>query len=190
MIEPLHVPNAQPDAPSSRLKVSTVLVYQDCPHLRLGRAYLQSLSHHYCWPPSFTASEWKFEMLASPKLRDLAAVEAQESHLVVITTDSGSDLPESVKAWLESWCSTKPSAQGVLVVLISERVGYSAVHWPDFLYLEAMMNGCGWRLLVYATGWSPEDGDHFCLADARRVTSAGLLVVEISSETATFAQDT
>src|SRR5437879_383897 len=50
---------------------------------------------------------WKFEVLAIPKLRELAAKDAAMADLNIISCHGRADLPGDVKAWIELWLGEK-----------------------------------------------------------------------------------
>jgi hypothetical protein len=108
----------------------------------------------------------------------MRATEAEHLRFVVIAAGSGGGVPDGVKAWLECWCSTRAEDQGTFVVVLSVHPGCADARWPDYGYLETKTSGCGLRFVVYASGWYPENDGSFCLADARRLTSTGLVAVE------------
>jgi hypothetical protein len=178
MNEPYDFPGPESDTPGTQAPLPVILVYRDHAHERLGRKCLESLSLQLGRQENITVTEWKFEMLASPALRAIAAAEARQARLAVLATGSAGGLPVEVKEWVELWCSTRTTDQGTLVVLLSEQSRCPASQWSDYSYLETKMNSCGTRLEVYVTRWSGEYDDHLCPADARRVTSAGLFIIE------------
>jgi hypothetical protein len=168
-------PTPDPAGPRS---TTVVLVYQDAPHERLGRTCSEMLSSHLGWNGSARLSEWKFEMLDFAKLRPLAAEEAQAAQLLVLATDCLSTLPAGVKAWIESWAADSSSPDSALVVLLSDVAGGAPTRWPDYTFVQSKADQFGRKLIVFATGALPENGDRFSLANSRRVLATGLCVVE------------
>ncbi len=168
-------PTAHPARPRS---TTVVLVYQDAPHERLGRTCSELLSSHLGWNGSARLSEWKFEMLDFAKFGPLAAEEAQAAQLLVLATDCLSALPAGVKAWIESWAAVSSSPESALVVLLSDVDGWAPTRWPDYTFVQSKADQFGRKLIVFATGVLPEDGDRFSLANSRRVLATGLCVVE------------
>jgi hypothetical protein len=155
-----------------------LLAYLDSAHGDLAKSYWDQLSHDKADFGRVVVSEWNFDMLNNRALMPVAAAEAEQASLVVIATESTGGLPNGVRSWFESWCSTKPSRHAVVAILLSEHSGFSAGHCPDYPYLETHTAVNGRRLIAYATGWTPDDGGQFCLAAARLVTPAGLVAVE------------
>jgi hypothetical protein len=60
----------------------------------------------------FANQMWKFDVLAVPKLRDIAAKDAAAAEIVIVSAHEGRELPAEVKAWIEQWliCKTEASA--------------------------------------------------------------------------------
>jgi hypothetical protein len=181
-------PHTQPRSAGTLGSFSVVLAYRDNAHARLGTTFCEGLLRYLGCARNVAISEWNFGMLATPALRVIAASEAEQARFVVVATDSGDALPEDVKAWFERWCSCRPLEQGTIVVLLSAHSGSADALWPDYGYVQDKANGCGRHFIVYASGWHPEDDAFFCLADARRVTSTGLIAVEGSHEVTEFSR--
>jgi hypothetical protein len=159
-------------------RAMVVLVYQDARHERLGKTYWEGLSHYLGWNGAARLTEWKFEMLACAKLREMAATEAQEAPLVVLAADSAGGLADAVKTWFERWATGGNTSRSVLVVLLTEVLGCPAAGWPDHAYVQSIASQCGRKLVVYASGFAAESSNPFCLADARRLVPPGLVAVE------------
>lgn len=53
---------------------------------------------------------WKFDVLALPKLREMAAKDAATADIIIISCRGGSELPNSVKNWIELWLAEKRAA--------------------------------------------------------------------------------
>jgi hypothetical protein len=62
---------------------------------------------------------WKFDALAMPSLREMAANDAAMADVIVIATRGEEDLPADVKAWSELWLGRQSSAFA-LVALFTE----------------------------------------------------------------------
>jgi hypothetical protein len=165
-----------------------LLAYLDSAHGNFAKSYWHQLSHEKATFGKVVVSEWNFDMLNNRALMPVAATEAEHASLVIIATESTGGLPNGVRSWFESWCSTKPSRRAVVAILLSEHSGSSAGHCPDYPYLETHTAVNGRRLIAYATGWSPEDGGQFCLAAARLVTPIGLVAVEKFPELAMLSE--
>ena len=73
----------------------------DCLTRNLGREY------------RLTNQMWKFDILSIPKLREIAGNDAAGADIVIVSC-RGDELPEHVKAWMESWL---PQGENVLALV-------------------------------------------------------------------------
>jgi hypothetical protein len=64
----------------------------------------------------FANQMWKFDVLAVPKLKEIAAKDAAAAEIIIVSAHEGNELPKEVKAWIEMWLSYKTEA-GALVAL-------------------------------------------------------------------------
>ncbi len=157
-------------SPTTRSQFPAVLAYRDTLHERLGRVFLQTLKHELAESAEMAVTDWKFEMLANPALRRIAAMEAVDASLLVISTDSDDPLPKGVKDVVAAF-STGSRSTSVLVVLLVETPGRSAASWPDHLCVQDMLKEGGRRLMIYVSERDVEESGQFSSADLRRVDS-------------------
>ena len=59
---------------------------------------------------------WKFDVLAIPKLREMAAKDAAAADIIIISCRGDSDLSAPLKAWIESWLADKRSALALVAL--------------------------------------------------------------------------
>jgi hypothetical protein len=59
---------------------------------------------------------WKFDVLALPKLREMAAKDAAAADIIIISCRGDSDLSAPLKAWIESWLTDKRSALALVAL--------------------------------------------------------------------------
>jgi hypothetical protein len=50
---------------------------------------------------------WKFDVLALPKLREMAARDAAEADIIIVSAHGAIELPTEVKLWAEEWLAEK-----------------------------------------------------------------------------------
>ena len=83
---------------------------------------------------------WKFDVLRTPELRDVATAEAARADMILIATRGAGELPEEVKIWIDAWLARKGkvrNGQTALTVLFDAPpgdVGTSAL--VQFAYLQ------------------------------------------------------
>lgn len=63
-------------------------------------------------------SMWKFEILRSAKLREMAAVEATEADAIIIAAHGTSPLPDEVTSWVDAWIPLRGDHPAALIVLL------------------------------------------------------------------------
>jgi hypothetical protein len=95
-----------------------VLLYSDRGTAKLGKEVAQSLCEKL--GPGFQArqSSWNAELLRSPKLRALSALEAGNSDLVIVAMDEGDPLRADVRSWLDLWRCRGRTGPAALVALL------------------------------------------------------------------------
>jgi hypothetical protein len=76
---------------------------------------------------------WNFALLADPHLADLAASEAQEADMVIISAHDLTALPGQVRGWLETWLPERKGAQAAFVVLLGDEQPEDV---PEFLVVR------------------------------------------------------
>lgn len=67
----------------------------------------------------FANQMWKFDVLAVPKLKDIAAKDAAAAEIIIVSAHGGRDLPAEVKSWIEMWLGYRTEA-GALVGLFDD----------------------------------------------------------------------
>jgi hypothetical protein len=60
---------------------------------------------------------WKFDMLELDKLQDMAASDAAEADIIIISTSGAGELSLGVQQWVELWLSRKQGESSALVSL-------------------------------------------------------------------------
>lgn len=97
--------------------INVVMVYEDyATGLRAKRLY-DNLCRQLEPECEVNQSMWKFEVLAVPRLGTVAAEEAAEADMVIISLSGESELPGRVKDWLETWVGEKAGQSSALVAL-------------------------------------------------------------------------
>jgi hypothetical protein len=70
----------------------------------------------------FANQMWKFDVLAVPKLKEIAAKDAAAAEIIIVSAHEGRQLPKEVKAWIELWLSYKTQATALVGLFGSESV--------------------------------------------------------------------
>src|SRR6266542_491555 len=62
----------------------------------------------------FANQMWKFDVLAVPKLKEMAAKDAAAAEIIIVSAHEGRELPAEVKSWIEMWLSYKTEASALV----------------------------------------------------------------------------
>jgi len=79
----------------------------------------------------FTNQMWKFDVLAVPNLKEIAAKDAAAAEIIIVSAHEGRELPREVKGWIELWLSYKTQATALVGLF-----GTESVETPARSYLE------------------------------------------------------
>jgi len=101
------------DAPAD---FNVVIAYEDFETGKHAKKTYDFLVEHLGDECRFNNQMWKFDVLAVPKLLEMAAKDAAHADIVIVSAHGNSDLPPEVKAWMDAWI-TKPSRAIALVGL-------------------------------------------------------------------------
>jgi hypothetical protein len=66
---------------------------------------------------------WKFEVLSIPKLREMAAQDAERADVIIVSCHGSNELPADVRTWMELWLAEKRRPLA-LVALLDSPVEY------------------------------------------------------------------
>jgi hypothetical protein len=91
--------------------IDVVIAYQDLETGKSAKNTYDFLVEHLGHECEFSSQMWKFDVLAIPKLREIAAKDGAAADIIIISCHGG-ELPAEVKAWIELWLAeeTKPIA--------------------------------------------------------------------------------
>lgn len=104
---------------------------------------------------------WKFEVLGNPELREMAAKDAAQANLIIVSARGEGELPAEVKAWIELWLGCQ--GESVALVALFDCSPEAAEHAQEAQgYLEeaasrGRMEFFAWPLLQ-TQGASSEEG--------------------------------
>jgi hypothetical protein len=96
---------------------NVVIAYEDFETGKQAKKTYDLLIENLGGDCQFNNQMWKFDVLALPKLREMAAKDALIADVIIVSCRGGSPLPDSVKRWVDLWQSEK-SAAIALVALI------------------------------------------------------------------------
>jgi hypothetical protein len=97
------------DRPSFKV----VIAYEDFETGKHAKRVYDFLTHNLGVDCEFSSQMWKFDVLSVPRLRDIAAKDAFEADILMISSRGGQGLAAGAKAWIESWL-----AQGTCAIAL------------------------------------------------------------------------
>jgi len=103
--------------PNVSLKI--LLVYGNKATARLGARVSNSLRRKLGSEFQVAQSIWNAELLRSPKLRALAAREARDSDIVIVSLSEGAPLSPEISHWFNLWKRRHRSVPSALVALLN-----------------------------------------------------------------------
>lgn len=100
------------------VSLKILLLYSDRKSAELGQEVSRSLREKLGPGFRMRESSWNAELLRSPKLRALSAVEAGNSDLVIVAMDEGDPVREDMRRWLDLWRVRGRKGPAALVALL------------------------------------------------------------------------
>ena len=70
----------------------------------------------------FANQMWKFDVLAVPKLKEIAAKDAVAAEIIIISAHEGTPLPKEVRAWIDTWVTYGTHASALVGLFGKESV--------------------------------------------------------------------
>ncbi len=157
----------QSGPPPSPELFKVFLGYSDLGHERIGRNCCEKLSFGLGLAGRIIVTEWKFQMLASPALMEMAVEEATAADILIFATSAREGLPRYSQALLERCFTPAHSARRILVLGLSNpewNVEWSCVECSR-VEAQAMAHGIG----IPPRSGEQEESDKFWLTTARHL---------------------
>lgn len=102
---------------------NVVIAYEDFETGQHARKTYDFLVEHLGEEFCLHNQMWKFDVLAMPKLREMAASDAAAADIVMVAVRGSNELPAEVKEWMELWLSQ--GTRAIAVVALFEDSGQS-----------------------------------------------------------------
>lgn len=106
----LHLPPLEPSSIEPSPVFNVIIAYEDFEsgmHAKKTYDFLTAnLGHDFV----VNNQMWKFDVLSIPKLREMAACDAAEADIIIISSHGGSELPVPVRAWIDAWLNKECGA--------------------------------------------------------------------------------
>jgi hypothetical protein len=110
------------------------------------KEFCQGLSRELGQQCEIVEHVWLFSTFRLRELREIAAEEASEADLIVISVHQGGGLPDEVQGWIKLWLGLKGTRQTVLVALLDPP--YEGASRATEAYLQEVARRGGMELVV------------------------------------------
>jgi len=113
-MQSLSIPALGPSDREITSALNVVIAYED---LETGKRAMKTYEYmvqqlgNQCL---FANQMWKFDVLAVPKLKEIAAKDAAAAEIIIISAHEGRELPNEVKSWIEMWLGYKTEASALV----------------------------------------------------------------------------
>ena len=97
--------------------VRVLAAYEDSSTGGRAEEFCKDLSRNHVPKADLTKEMWLFNELRLPQLRTIAAREAANADLIIISVHHAASLPEEVKSWIDLWLARKPQRPPLLLAL-------------------------------------------------------------------------
>ncbi|HHY85646.1 MAG TPA: hypothetical protein GYA07_08950 [Verrucomicrobia bacterium] len=87
----------------SNATFNVVIAYEDFETGKHARQLYDFLAEHLADECRFGVQMWKFDVLSVSKLRQMAARDAADAEIIIVSAHGRADLPPEVKAWADLW---------------------------------------------------------------------------------------
>jgi hypothetical protein len=119
------------------------MMYEDLTAGNRVMRVFDSLVHHCGRDLAFSSDMWKFDTLRCPAIAKLAAQDARQADIVIISAHGSEELPEELKSWLHQWIGRGPAHPAALVALLDHAAGLLAQFDPALSYLAQTARHAG-----------------------------------------------
>ncbi len=116
---------------------NTVVAYEDVVAAKRAKEICDRLRCFIGDGITFEMHLWRFDVLRTPDLRDVAVNDAVQARLILIASRGRGDLPAETKAWIEFWVTQRRARPGAIVLFvepIEDLAKLQAI--PQYGYLE------------------------------------------------------
>jgi hypothetical protein len=97
----LASPPFRPSEPEGKSTFNVVIAYEDFETGKQAKKTYDFLTEQLGEEFQFNNQMWKFDVLAVPKLRAMAAKDATLADIIIVSAHGHGDLPVEVKSWVE-----------------------------------------------------------------------------------------
>jgi hypothetical protein len=138
--------------PQNAGEFSVVLVYEDLETGKRARKVYDFLAGNLGEDCQCRLQMWKFDVLAIPKLRDIATRDAAEADLLIVSMRGSHALAEPVTVWIESWLAVGTRAMA-LVAMVDASPEESSASEETCAYLGRVARRANMEFFAHPDMW-------------------------------------
>jgi hypothetical protein len=121
---------------------------------------------------------WKFDVLGHPKMKEMAAHDALEADLIIVSTHGIGELPEEVKSWLDLWVE-QPGNAMALVMLVDRPKSVLDDHESIRSSLQAAAGKAGIEFFAQPDDWPDDESDFSLQQISERARKTSTVVADL-----------
>jgi hypothetical protein len=132
---------------------NVVIAYEDFETGKHAKRTYDFLVEHLGEECQFNNQMWKFDVLAVPRLREMAAKDAAQADIIIVAAHGGNELPVEVHSWIESWLMEQTRAIALVGLFDTSEIREN----PASSYLSKIAKRAGMEYFGQPGLW-PEGG--------------------------------
>jgi hypothetical protein len=127
-------------------RLAVLATFEDSVSGMRVKEFCQGLSRKLGQRCQIVEHVWVFSTFRLRELQEIAAEEASEADLIIISVHQAKDLPDEVKGWIDLWLRRKSPLRAVLVALLD--APYEGASGSTEAYLKEVARRGGMEFLV------------------------------------------
>ena len=132
--------------------VNVVIAYEDFETGKHAKKTYDFLVEHLGRDCQFSNQMWKFDALSISKLREMAAKDAVMADIIIISSRGADELPQPVRAWIDSWLAEKGNAIALVALFGCPGDGALKTHGIRACLADVARRG-GMEFFAQPDGW-------------------------------------
>jgi hypothetical protein len=137
--------------PDAEPAFNVLIAYDDFEAGKQAKKTYDFLVEHLGGECEFANQMWKFDVLGIPKLREMAAKDANAADIIIVSCHAAGELSAEFKGWTELWLQQKCNAIA-LVVLLDCPFGLTSEARETRNYLAEVARRAGMEFFCEADG--------------------------------------
>jgi hypothetical protein len=148
--------------------LNVVIAYEDLETGKRAMKTYEYMAQQLGGDCLFANQMWKFDVLAVPRLKEIAAKDAAAAEIIIISAHEGRELPRDVKAWIELWLAHKTQAAALVGLF-----GGESVDTPVRSYLAEIARRAGIEFFSQPGIWPGTAPAHYPISRAWKTNEKG-----------------